>query len=466
VRIRRPRPALAAARFSARVAARAGAAIIVLVIAVLTLLVGALPASASSWTAATPGVFGVGDSIFMQCGDTLGVGSRSLGMVAWSGATTEDLRARLSSSVSVWPWMTQPSHQAELDAFQGAGTLVIGLGTNDSWQVTPARYRANVEWFLSQAAGRPVVWFNIYRPQFARQVAVLNSILADEAQQHSNLHIIDWAGYVVAHPEMSLSDHIHLDSYADCRTSRLALIHAAVPPVAGQDQQPDWSDPAPDAPPSPNPITAAAGRSLGWATSGPECGHRYSGCVQTFAHGVVAWSPRTGAHVVPAAVAAAWMPKAEVGGAGYPTGDASCTLPQGGCSQQYERGTYFWSPTTSASLVIDPLLAAYTAAGGPGGVLGEPVTAGATEGGREDFQHGSIYWSPAGGAHPVTGAIRSSWLGLGGINSLLGYPTSDVSCSSGTCAQTFQSGSISWTAAQGSRIMIRRSPPGTTYRAQ
>ena len=66
----------------------------------------------------------------------------------------------------------------------------------------------------------------------------------------------------------------------------------------------------------------------------------------------------------------------------------------------------------------------------------------------------------------MTGAIRTSWVGLGGINSLLGYPTSDVSCSSGTCAQTFQSGSISWTAARGSRITIRRSPPGTTYRAQ
>src|SRR6478672_4780706 len=142
---------------------RMRASFAILAMAALAVVMGAFPASASStWTATTSGVFGLGDSIFMQCGDTLGVGSRSLGMVGWPSATTDDLRARLSSTVQVWPWMTEPSHQAELDGFRTAGTLVIGLGTNDSWRLSAARYQTNVEWFLQQAHGRPVVWFSFH----------------------------------------------------------------------------------------------------------------------------------------------------------------------------------------------------------------------------------------------------------------------------------------------------------------
>ena len=52
------------------------------------------PAPDETWTATTSTVFGMGDSLFMQCGETLGLGSRSLGIVGWAGGTTDDLRAR------------------------------------------------------------------------------------------------------------------------------------------------------------------------------------------------------------------------------------------------------------------------------------------------------------------------------------------------------------------------------------
>lgn len=401
-------------------------------------------------------MFGIGDSLFMQCGDTMGVGTRSMGIIGWSGATTDDLRARLSSTQSIWPWMTQPSHQAELDAFHDAGSLVIGLGTNDVVHLTAARYQANVEWFLTQAAGRPVLWFNIHRPGSAL-VPQFNAILTAEAARWPNLRILDWSGLTAAHPEL-LVDGIHLASYGGCEASRFALIHAALPRVDGVTDQPDSTDPAPAAPPSPNPVTAAFTAALGSATSALDCSHRDGGCVQNFAHGTIAWSPGTGVHVVPAPAAAVWAPFAEVGGAAYPIGDARCGLTGGGCSQLFQGGTTYWSPTTVATLVPAPILTDYVAAGGPSGPLGYP-TAGMPcalpgIGCVQEFQHGSVYWGPASGAHYLVGAVRTKWLALGGVTSTLGYPLTDTACTTSACSQGFQHGAIYW-STRGTRVVTR-----------
>jgi hypothetical protein len=437
-------------------------------IAVLTVLSGTPSASAASgspaaWVAASPTVFGLGDSLFMQCGDSLGLGSRSLGMVGWPSATSDDLRARMSSSVTDWPWMTEPSHAAELADFHAASAWVIGLGTNDVKRLTAARYRANVDWFLQQAAGRPVLWFNVHNPQYPAKVAAFNQILADAAQRWPDLHILDWSAEVTAHPEALSADGIHLASYQACRDTRFALIQAGIPPVADQADAPDWTDPAPLTPPAPDPVTAAyelsggAGGPLGAATTTLDCARKDDGCVQFFANGTLAWSPGTGVHTLPAAVSAAWREHAETGGPGYPTGDAVCTLPGGGCRQQFQTGSMYWSPTTAAFEVNGPILSRYLASGAAAGPLGYPVGGApcglAGVGCLQDFQHGSIYWSAGTGAQVLTGAVRSRYVALGAQNSSLGYPTIGTTCNAGGCGQHFQGGSIYGSPAGGARVL-------------
>ena len=453
--------------------------IAVAAVAVLTLLSGTTSAAAlddpapdpgapaapatASWVAADPSVFGMGDSLFMQCGDSLGVGTRSLGMVGWPSATSDDLRARMSSTLPDWPWMTEPSHAAELADFHTAATWVIGLGTNDVKHLTAARYAANVEWFLQRAAGRPVLWFDVHNPQYPATVAAFNQILADAAQRWPNLHILDWNGLVTADPAAVSADGIHLASYEACRQTRLALIQAAVPPVDGQPDSPDWTDPAPQAPPTPNPITVEYQRSggpagpLGGTVSALDCTHRNDGCVQFFAHGALAWSPGTGVHALSAAASAAWRVHAETGGPGYPTGDAVCTLPAGGCRQQFQSGSMYWSRTTAAFEVNGPVLARYLALGGPSGQLGYPVAGSpcglAGVGCMQDFQHGSIYWSATTGAQVVTGAVRARWIALRAQNGALGYPTIPTTCIATGCGQHFQGGSIYLSPTTGARVL-------------
>jgi hypothetical protein len=439
------------------------------VIAVLTVLSGTASASAAedsssaAWVAATPSVFGVGDSLFMQCGETLGLGGRSLGMVGWPSATSDDLRARMSSNVTDWPWMTEPSHGTELADFRTASTWVIGLGTNDVKRLSPARYRANVDWFLQQAAGRPVLWFNVHNPQYPAETAAFNQILADAAQRWPDLHILDWNGAVVAHPGALSTDGVHLASYQACRDTRFALIQAGIPPVAGQVGGPGWTDPAPHSPPTPDPVTVEYGRRggpagpLGAATSALDCARKDDGCVQFFAHGALAWSPRTGVHMLPAAVSAAWHEHAETGGPGYPTGEAVCTLPNGGCRQPFQTGWMYWSRSTAAFEVNGPVLTRYLALGAAGGPLGYPVAGSpcglAGVGCLQDFQGGSIYASPRTGARVLTGAVRARWIAAGGPLSGLGYPTTDTACNGTGCGQHFLGGSIYWSAGTGAHLL-------------
>ena len=418
---------------------------------------------APTWLAADPSVFGMGDSLFMQCGDSLGVGTRSMGMVGWPSATSDDLRARMSSGLTDWPWMTEPSHAAELTDFHTAATWVIGLGTNDVKRLTRDRYAANVEWFMQQAAGRPVLWFNLHDPHYPATVATFNQVLADAGQRWPNLRILDWNGLVSAAPEALAADGVHVASYQACRRSRNALIQAAVPPVAGQPDSPDWTDPAPQAPPNPDPVTAeyqrtgGAGGPLGDAVSALDCTHRNDGCVQFFSHGALAWSPASGVHALPAAAAAAWHEHAETGGPGYPTGDAVCTLPNSGCRQQFQTGPMYWSRTTAAFEVNGPILGRYLALGGPAGSLGYPVNGSpcglAGVGCMQDFQHGSIYWSATTGAQAVTGAVRARWLVLGAQDGALGYPTISTTCIASGCGQHFQGGSIYASPTTGARVL-------------
>jgi uncharacterized protein with LGFP repeats len=441
------------------------------VLALLSLLTGTTPAvaaddavPASGWTAATPSVFAVGDSLFMQCGPTLGMGTRSVGMIGWASASSTDLRLRLSSAPdAVWPYTTEASHAEELADFRDASTLVIGLGTNDvRGSISPAQFRDNVNWFLQQAAGRPVLWVNLYRPQFAENVATWNQILADAAGQHANLRIVDWNGYATANPSALKADRVHVASTEACRQGHHALIQAALPPVTGQSPSPDWVDPAPVAPPTPNPVTVEYDRTggpagpLGAANGTVTCYLRNSGCVQTFAHGAIAWSPGTGAHVMPTAVATIWLAYADTGRAGYPVGAATCGLRGGGCRQEFEAGSMYWSPVTRAVLVADPFLTKYLALGAQDGGLGYPtsdITCGGTTayGCYQRFHGANLFWS-VDGTYFSSGRVAPRW---GRLFPAFGYPITDTVCGlrDGGCAQYFAAGAIYYSPATGAKAV-------------
>jgi uncharacterized protein with LGFP repeats len=90
--------------------------------------------------------------------------------------------------------------------------------------------------------------------------------------------------------------------------------------------------------------------------------------------------------------------------------------------------------------------AAYTAAGGAGGVLGRvsgspyPTAGG---GWTQAFQFGRIHWSPVTGAHAVYGDISRAYDPLRGESGVLGYPVGGRYATPGNgWTQAFQFGRI------------------------
>ena len=73
------------------------------------------------------------------------------------------------------------------------------------------------------------------------------------------------------------------------------------------------------------------------------------------------FSPVTGAQPLTSQpVRAAWARSGyENGSLGYPTGRIVCGLRNGGCFQNFEKGTIMWSPATGAQpMVLGPIQAA------------------------------------------------------------------------------------------------------------
>jgi uncharacterized protein with LGFP repeats len=437
-----------------------------------TAAAGAGPAAAvdPSLRSSSPSVFGVGDSLIMQCGRTLGLGTRSTGIIGWGGATSTDLRTRLRSTTENWPYVTEASHAEEVADWKAASTWVIGLGTNDVVRNTPvATFRANVDWFMARAAGRPVLWFNLHSPLHQKRVDTYNIALAAAAKRYPNLVILNWARYAKGHPEALRSDGVHLTDFDACRDGRFALTRAGLPPVEGFDAaEPEWTDPAPVPPPTPNPVTTeylatggAAGR-LGAATGPLTCRMRGDGCAQFFERGAIAWSPASDAIVMSKAVASAWEAMyADTGRLGYPVAGATCTLVDGGCRQQFQSGYMYEVPGLGARDVMNgPILTEYLSLGAQDGALGYPTTGlncGLSGTGcYSTFQHGAIFWSHENGAHAINTGFLSRWRANGGRTGPLGNPTSDRICGlrRGGCGQTFEGGGIYWSSATGTRSVV------------
>lgn len=203
--------------------------------------------------------------------------------------------------------------------------------------------------------------------------------------------------------------------------------------------------------------------SLSYPVSTVLCGLRNGGCFQNYLGGSVLWSQATGANaLLGGPIRDAWVRSGfENGALGYPVSAQTCGLWNGGCFQNFEKGSVLWSPGTGAQAITSAAIQTRWAQSGyESGSMGYPTSGsicGLRDGGCfQNFEKGSIMWSPATGAHPMVGGpIQQAWAGQGFENGGLGYPSSPQTCSSSmqSCSQTFQGGRIEWTATGGVKIV-------------
>ncbi len=199
---------------------------------------------------------------------------------------------------------------------------------------------------------------------------------------------------------------------------------------------------------------------LGTPLAAPRCGLRDGGCLQQYQNGSIYWTPATGAHVVDGDIRARWGQLGwENGRYGYPVADARCGLRDGGCLQQFQGGSIYWTPFTGARAVDGAIRDRWGALGWENGRYGYPVAdarCGLRDGGcLQQFQGGWIYWTRGTGARAVDGAIRDRWGSLGWELGYLGYPVSDAHCGlrGGGCVQLFRGGSIYWSPVSGAQAV-------------
>lgn len=217
------------------------------------LVVAAVPAPAQAdtprvpWTGANPYVFALGDSIVQQCGEQFGMGWRSLGFIGWPGSDTSTMRGRLDGTgAKTWDdWtVTESSLEEERTWFRDAGSLVIGLGTNDVKVMEAAQFRANIDWYLEQSRGRPVQWFNITNPPFQAKVDQFNAELLAAEKRWPNLKVMDWARWVRENPGQ-LHDGVHVSFPSGCTEGRDRLVRHAAPDEPGKTAPDGYWYPAP-----------------------------------------------------------------------------------------------------------------------------------------------------------------------------------------------------------------------------
>jgi uncharacterized protein with LGFP repeats len=188
---------------------------------------------------------------------------------------------------------------------------------------------------------------------------------------------------------------------------------------------------------------------LGYPTTDEAGGLKGGGVYQLYQGGAIVWSPATGAHASLGGIRAEWSHLGyENGTMGYPTGEETGGLWNGGVYQMYQGGAIVWSPATGAHESTGAIRTRYAQLGYETGVLGYPTsdeTGGLKGGGvHQLYQGGAVIWSPATGAHESTGPIRTAWQSTGSENGRLGYPTSNIYTVPGGTAQNFQGGKISY----------------------
>ncbi|MDT0275113.1 hypothetical protein [Blastococcus goldschmidtiae] len=183
---------------------------------------------------------------------------------------------------------------------------------------------------------------------------------------------------------------------------------------------------------------------LGYPIGAEYCGLVRSGCLQKFERGSVYSSPTAGTHAVKGPIFRAWGGQRwELGQLGYPKTGESCGLAGGRCRQYFEGGIVIHSPTTGTHVVWGAIGRAWLKAPAPLGYPTRGEVCGLTQGGCfQDFQKGHFYWSPTTGAHAVSGRIFKAWAAQRWETGTLGYPTEDAVVAPTTITQRFQGGTL------------------------
>ncbi|MBJ7450973.1 MAG: hypothetical protein JHC71_02680 [Blastococcus sp.] len=199
---------------------------------------------------------------------------------------------------------------------------------------------------------------------------------------------------------------------------------------------------------------------FGFPVSDTVCGLSNGGCTQHFQNGSLYWSPSGGLHTVYGDVLQRWGTQGwERGQLGYPTSDQTCTDGPAACMQHFQGGSIVWSADTAVAHAIrgGPMWDRWIAAQGTRGQVGHPTSAafcGLRNGAcGQHFENGSIYWVPGRPAYTVTAYVSSRWAAQGWERGPLGYPIGNTFCGLAFegCGQHFEGGSV--------YRMVKETPP-------
>ncbi len=183
------------------------------------------------------------------------------------------------------------------------------------------------------------------------------------------------------------------------------------------------------------------------------------GIGQAFDRGSIYWTGAHGGFAVDGKIRDFYFSQSgESGRLGWPRGPRVC-VDQNECSQLFQNNAIYWSSREGARIASPEIESAYTSSGGATGVLKlrtSTLLASTANGGGlgQAYQGGSVYWSSGRGAFLVTGEIRSFYFTVGGETGALGWPAGSAVCEAdGRCTQSFQNGTIEWSAQSGGRIV-------------
>lgn len=170
------------------------------------------------------------------------------------------------------------------------------------------------------------------------------------------------------------------------------------------------------------------------------------GRAQDFRGGEMVWSAGAGALLVGGAIGGAY---ARTGGAagmlGLPTAAEAATPDGKGRYQKFAHGIVYWTPATGARIIGGAIGDKYAALGYERSRLGFPITdeIKLKAGALQRFQGGSIYWSPkTPAAFIAPGPIYDLWGIEGYERGKLGYPIADATPLPGGFEQRFEHGVI------------------------
>lgn len=178
-------------------------------------------------------------------------------------------------------------------------------------------------------------------------------------------------------------------------------------------------------------------------------------CKQSFQHGDLTWSPKTGTQFIRAGMRAVYMDR--MGGINSSIGaprNSERALSKGGAMQDFTStsggdSSLVWNPQRQDAYLLNNNGAiAYTwrVSGAENGQLAFPTSGeiGGLKGGGayQTFQGGFVMWSPSSGSQIVGyGGIFDGWRAAGAENGSWGYPTSSAwPTNGGGWEQRFQGG--------------------------